>query len=176
MTFRNLITLEAAGNIACCGPLYDVRANVVVELFAIYKVDYSSHNGSFWYSGQFHNIFLLKCSSYSSNITVKNYHSFWSYDKNVYQAISNKFSTSTLKKRTEHIRPELTINLGARCESVSLPVARADLSCPLLRMPIWRPFSAIDSTMMKLPVTAMRNFVSGPGIAGGGYMWEIYMK
>ena len=26
--------------------------------------------------------FLYKCSPYTSNINVKNYHSFWSYDKN----------------------------------------------------------------------------------------------
>ena len=26
--------------------------------------------------------FLYKCSSYTSNINVQNYHSFWSYDKN----------------------------------------------------------------------------------------------
>ena len=39
--------LGAAGNIACCGPVQTERANVI-ELFVIYKADYSSHNGYFW--------------------------------------------------------------------------------------------------------------------------------
>ena len=56
----NTIGFGAAGNISCYGPVPAVRANVVIELFVLYKADYSSHNGSFWCSEECHNIFFLK--------------------------------------------------------------------------------------------------------------------
>ena len=71
----------AAGNIACYGPVLAERANVVIELFVMYKADYLLCSGSFWYSDKFCNIFFLNCLSYSSNITGKNYDSFCSHDK-----------------------------------------------------------------------------------------------
>ena len=35
------------GNIACYGPLQAERTNVVIDLFVVYKDDFSSHNGCF---------------------------------------------------------------------------------------------------------------------------------
>ena len=53
------LILGAAGNIACYGPVLTERASVVIELFVIYKVDYSSYNDCFWCSAKIHNIFFL---------------------------------------------------------------------------------------------------------------------
>ena len=70
------LILGAAGNITCYGPVLSERANVVIELFVIYKADYSLYNGYFCCSEKYPNICFLKCFSYSSNNTVKNYDSF----------------------------------------------------------------------------------------------------
>ena len=43
----------AAGNIVYYGPVLAERANVVIELFVIYKADYSLHNSSIWWSRKF---------------------------------------------------------------------------------------------------------------------------
>ena len=64
-------------------PILAERANVVIELFVIYKANYSLCNGSLWYSEKLRHICFLNCFSCSSNITGENYDSFRSYD-NVY--------------------------------------------------------------------------------------------
>ena len=69
---------SAAGNIACYGPVLSERANVVIELFVIYKADYSLYNGSFcmfWYSEKCPSIFLVISLS---RITIVSGHMIYS--------------------------------------------------------------------------------------------------
>ena len=75
---------RAAVNIAC----YGQEGNYCMlwpcsgqedKCYYLYKADYSSHQGSFWCSAILHNIFIVKLSLLSNNITLKNYDSFMSY-------------------------------------------------------------------------------------------------